>query len=95
MARLGVTNREREANVILPLYGFVEGDVLGLLVVVHDNETVGDLAKKLLEAAAVRTGKYEKGDVFFKRQRLDPTAAIGRVGLSALDRVDVVPRRDR
>lgn len=75
-----------------PLYGFVAGDVLGLVVLVRPEETVAELAHKLLEAAIVRVGKVEAADVWFRGEKLDPRHCIGETSLSALDRVDVRPR---
>ncbi|AKU94377.1 hypothetical protein AKJ09_01041 [Labilithrix luteola] len=76
----------------IPVYGFVAGDVLGLVVLVRPEETVAELARKLLEAAAVRVGKVEAADVWFKGAKLDPRHCIGETSLAALDRVDVRPR---
>lgn len=75
-----------------PLYGFVAGDVLGLVVLVRPEETVAELARKLLEAAVVRVGNVDVADVWFRGAKLDPRHCIGETALAALDRVDVCPR---
>ena len=38
----------------IPLYGFVEGDTLGVVVLARSEDTVRALAARLLEAAALR-----------------------------------------
>ena len=75
---------------MIPLYGFLEGDVLGLLVLAGDDDTAGELAAKLLSAASVRVAPIETPVVVFKGAALAPQAKIRSVGLTALDRFDVV-----
>ena len=38
----------------IPVYGFLEGDTLGLLVLAEEGETVLELARKLQDAASIR-----------------------------------------
>jgi hypothetical protein len=38
----------------LPLYGFLEGDTVGLLIVADQNESISSLARKLQEAGNIR-----------------------------------------
>jgi len=40
--------------MVIPLYGFLEGDTLGLLVLAEEDETVLELARKLQNAANLR-----------------------------------------
>jgi Toluene-4-monooxygenase system protein B (TmoB) len=76
--------------VLVPLYGFLQGDTLGLVVLVHDHQRVRDIASVLQQAATCRVAPRGKVDVLFRGQRLEPDATIAQVGLSPLDRVDVV-----
>jgi len=39
---------------VIPLYGFLEGDSLGLLVLASEDETVESLGRKLERSAALR-----------------------------------------
>ena len=40
--------------MLVPLYGFLAGDTLGLLVLVHSEDRVGAIADRLQMAASVR-----------------------------------------
>ena len=80
--------------MLVPLYGFLQGDTLGLVVLVHDGDRVRDVAQKLQRAAAVRIAPRERVVVLANGRRLDPEATIAQAGLKALDRVDVVEEAD-
>jgi hypothetical protein len=77
-------------NVLVPLYGFLQGDTIGLLVLVHDTDTVAEIARKLQQAAAVRLPPKAVASVFHGGHRLAPELTVAQAGLSALDRVDVI-----
>jgi hypothetical protein len=77
--------------VLVPVYGFLRGDTVGLLVLVHDDEPVGAIATKLQQAAAVRVPMSPQARVVHRGRSLDLHVPIGRSGIEALDRVDVVP----
>jgi hypothetical protein len=42
---------------MIPLYGFLEGDTIGLLVLADEEETLASLADKLQSAASVRVDR--------------------------------------
>jgi hypothetical protein len=77
--------------MLVPLYGFLKGDTIGLIVLVQDSDTVADVARCLQQAAAVRVRPSAAAEVWFEGHRLDPAQSVAAAGLSALDRVDVVP----
>lgn len=81
-------------DALFPLYGFVRGDTLGLLVLVRANDSVATLAASLSQAAAVRVAPAERARVFAGGRELDPAATIAAAGLSPLDRVDLVPEAE-
>jgi len=86
------TSRVRRYNTLLvPLYGFLAGDTLGLLVLVHDEDRVHTIAEQLQLAACVRVAPRAQAQVYFRGQRLDPQLTVSQAGLAPLDRVDVVP----
>jgi Toluene-4-monooxygenase system protein B (TmoB) len=86
------TSRARKYNTLLvPLYGFLAGDTLGLLVLVHDEDRVHTIAEQLQLAACVRVAPRAQAQVYFRGQRLDPQLTVSKAGLAPLDRVDVVP----
>lgn len=76
--------------MLVPLYGFLRGDVMGLLVLVQDHETVADLAASLQQAAASRVAPCASAKVYLRGRLLAPTDTVAQAGLVALDRVDVV-----
>jgi hypothetical protein len=76
--------------MLVPLYGFLQGDTLGLIVLVQDSDRVRDIAACLEQAASVRVAPKREPRVYFKGQPLDLERTVAEVGLTALDRVDVV-----
>lgn len=77
----------------LPLYGFMEGDTIGLLIVADEKETVRDLAAKLVEAASVRVAPKTRVRVVYHNQVIDPAATLDRAGFEPLERFDVVEEK--
>jgi toluene-4-monooxygenase system protein B len=75
----------------VPLYGFRQGDTIGLLVVAEETDSIQILADKLQEAASIRVAPARKVHLIYKEKVLDPTLTIAQAGLQALDRFDVVP----
>ena len=76
--------------MLVPLFGFLRGDTIGLVVLVHDHQTVADIARSLQEAACMRVAPLARASVYFGGMRLDPAATVAASGLTPLDRVDVV-----
>lgn len=75
--------------MLVPLYGFLRGDTLGLMVLVQDTDPVARIAETLEQAACMRVAPTGRGRVFKGGLELDPALTVGQSGLSALDRVDV------
>ena len=76
----------------IPLYGFLEGDTLGLLVLGEEGETVLELARKLQEAANIRVAHKDRIDLVYNGKAIDPGLTVAQTGLQALDRFDVIWR---
>jgi toluene-4-monooxygenase system protein B len=76
--------------VLVPVYAFVAGDTLGILVLVHDHETVHELAARAQAAAAMRIPPRPRVRVIARGNLLDPRLSVASAGLRALDRIDVV-----
>ena len=74
----------------MPLYGFVQGDTIGLLILADENDTVADLAAKLVSAASVRVAPTPGARVIYKGRVLEPSRSLLEVGIGSLDRFDVV-----
>lgn len=75
---------------LVPLYGFVQGDTLGLLVLVRTNDTIAALGATLQEAAQMRVAPSPDFAVRYRDRRLEPTLTVAAAGLRALDRVELV-----
>jgi hypothetical protein len=76
--------------VLVPLYGFLQGDTLGLVVLVQDHELVSEVAARLQDAATMRVAPGAHATVYCRGKQLDPALTVAAAGLTALDRVDVV-----
>jgi hypothetical protein len=75
--------------VLIPLYGFRAGDVIGLLVLAHDTQTIGEVAATLQAAAAVRVAPSPACRITWNGAELPMDRTVGEVGLSALERIDL------
>ena len=75
----------------IPLYGFIAGDSLGVLVLVDDQDTIANLAHQLQQAAAVRVAPRPRACAYAHGKPLDRDATVKEAGLVALDRVDIGP----
>ncbi|HJZ88217.1 MAG TPA: toluene-4-monooxygenase system B family protein [Polyangia bacterium] len=74
----------------MPVYGFLEGDTIGLLILARKSMTVAQLAQQLQSAASVRVAPRPGLRVVYKEKVLDPADTLEHVGLSALERFDVI-----
>jgi hypothetical protein len=77
--------------MLVPLYGFLRGDTVGLVVLVQDTDTIDTVAATLVQAAEVRVAPFGNARVLHEGVLLDPARTVAEAGLEALDRVDVVP----
>jgi toluene-4-monooxygenase system protein B len=76
--------------MLVPLYGFLQGDSMGLLVLVHDEDRVQDVGDALQRAAAVRIAPRACVRVMHAGRHLRADLTVAQAGLGPLDRVDVV-----
>ena len=72
------------------LYGFLQGDTVGLLILADDGDTLEALARKLQAAASLRVADRNQVRVVYKDKIMDPTMTVAQAGLRALDRFDVL-----
>ena len=49
----------------MPLYGFLQGDTLGLLILAEEGDTVEALARKLQDAASLRVAARDSFRVVY------------------------------
>lgn len=83
-----------DRGALMPLYGFLEGDTLGVLVLAHAGDTVRELADRLQQSARVRVERRSDLRVLYKGRVLDPVLTLDAAGLDALERFDVVSAGD-
>jgi hypothetical protein len=74
----------------IPLYGFLQGDTVGLLILAEEAETVQTLARKLQDAASIRVRGSDQFQVVFNDKAIDPALTVVQAGMQALDRFDVI-----
>jgi len=74
----------------LPLYGFLRGDCMGLLIVAYPHETVAQLGGRLQSAASVRVRPAERFEVLYGEKVLPLESTLAEAGFAPLERFDVV-----
>ena len=74
----------------VPLYVFVRGDTLGLVVLAREDEDVDALAQRLARAAAPRVRVTGALTVLHRGKALAGHLSLSEAGVRPLDRVDLV-----
>ncbi len=78
---------------MIPLYGFLVGDTIGLLVLADPQDRAADLCAKLESAASVRVAPLRRPMVMYKGHRLSPALTVAEASMAPLERFDVVEER--
>jgi hypothetical protein len=73
----------------LPLYGFMEGDTIGLLILADEQESVRSLATKLRDAASLRVDGSGHMEVVYRGIVLDPDSTLAQADFKPLQRFDL------
>lgn len=81
---------EQTGEGLIPLYGFLQGDTLGLLVLAYKADTVAQLADRLQQSARVRVARRDPVRVVYRGRVLDPDLTLETAGVEPLERFDVV-----
>jgi hypothetical protein len=74
----------------IPLYGFLQGDTVGLLILADEGDTLHSLAQRLQDAASLRVAGRDRVQVLYNDKAMDPAITIAQAGFQALDRFDVI-----
>lgn len=74
---------------MIPLYGFLQGDVLGILLLAEEKATIGELAEQLQQAARLRVARRPNPVVKYHGRQLDARLTVKQANLQALERIDV------
>lgn len=80
--------------MLIPVYGFVSGDTLGVLVLVREKDTLSTLAASLSQAASVRVPAGQRMSLRKDGVLLDPALTVAEARLAPLERVDLTPEVD-
>jgi hypothetical protein len=78
-----------EAAVVIPLYGFLQGDTIGLLVLADPDERVADVAARLAASARLRAAIEGPVAVVYRGEEIDPRQTVAEAGFAPLGRFDV------
>lgn len=73
----------------IPLYGFLQGDTIGLLILADEGDTLEALARKLQVAASLRVAARDPLRVVYNDKIMDSAMTVAQAGFQALDRFDV------
>ncbi len=76
-------------SVLVPLYGFLEGDTIGLVVLAHDDDPIARVIARLQHSARWRVAKFENARAFHAGRELDAAQTVAEAGLTPLERIDV------
>lgn len=76
--------------MLVPLHGFLQGDSVGLLLLVQDTDTLAQVARTMIDSAAVRVAPAAHARVFKGGVELALTETVASAGLIALERIDLV-----
>jgi hypothetical protein len=77
---------------MIPIYGFVEGDTIGMLMLALPEETVRAVAERLQQSASLRVAPREIFRIVYRGRTLDLDLTVRAAGFEALDRLDLVGR---
>jgi hypothetical protein len=75
--------------VIVPLYGFVEGDTLGLLVLARPDMRVSQIVEVLCDAASVRVDPAGPWRLVARGTELPEARTVEELALTAFERIDL------
>ena len=75
---------------VLPLYGFVQGDTMGVVVLGKLDDTIAELGANLLRAVGVRIGRQGPYQLRAGSRWLDSAATLRSQAMELLDRIDLV-----
>lgn len=76
--------------MLVPLYGFVEGDTMGLLVLAHHDMDMRQVAKLLGDSARVRVAPSAQAwELHVRGRAVNEALTVAELGLDPLARIDL------
>ena len=82
-------HEEARRGRLVPLYGFLEGDTIGILVFAYENDSLDEVAAKLAAAARLRVGPRLAGRVTCEGRVLDGSLTVSQAALHPLSKIEV------
>ena len=76
-------------SVLVPLYGFLEGDTIGLIVLAHDDDPIARVVARLQQSARWRVPMFPDARAYHGDRELDASQTVAEAGLTPLERIDV------
>jgi len=73
----------------LPLYGFLDGDTMGLVILAEEQDSVKTLAERLQSAADLRVAPPSQVELVYRERVLELETTLAEAGFHPLDRFDV------
>ncbi len=77
--------------MLTPVYGFVQGDTMGVLVLARSSMTIAEVAQKLAHSARLRARTPATYEVHHQGRVLSKEQTVANAGIHALDRIDLRP----
>ena len=75
---------------MIPIYGFLQGDTIGLLIFAYPNETVQDLINKLQKSASIRIAPRANMQLLYKDHPMALNLTMKEMGVQPLEHFFVV-----
>ncbi len=75
---------------MIPLYGFLQGDVTAVLLLAEEHTSLAELADRLQHSARLRVARKPHVMVVHQGRPLDLRLTVKQANLTALERIDVV-----
>jgi hypothetical protein len=76
--------------MMIPLYGFLSSDTLGMVILAEENDTIAKLAWRLQQAASVRIKPSANFRVEYRGNILSKDTTVQRAQMKPLTRFDVI-----
>ena len=84
--------QETGGKLMIPVYGFLEGDSLGLLIFAYEYDSISELANKVAAAASVRVLMEGPFTLKFAGENIEDSLTVKELGLQPLDMIEVIPK---
>jgi len=75
---------------MIPIYGFLQGDTIGVLVFAYPNETANDLINKVQKAAAIRVKPKVGMKLIYKERSVEAHLTVTEMGIQPLEHFFVI-----